>query len=164
MSTARPAADELGHVTWSLDLAVAGLLAVLTVVPLLLLDVAAQVPQHALTPQALTIRSALLGLGLCAATVLRRRRPLVTLALTTLLCLLHLCLLPVPTPALLCVLLVAYSVARWVGGHRARLVLALALVGAVAGPARWVDFLAEYASGGGFPTTMFIHVLIYIVL
>lgn len=156
MSTARPAADELGHVTWSLDLAVAGLLAVLTVVPLLLLDVAAQVPQHALTPQALTIRSALLGLGLCAATVLRRRRPLVTLALTTLLCLLHLCLLPVPTPALVCVLLVAYSVARWVGGHRARLVLALALVGAVAGPARWVDFLAEYASGGGFPTTMFL--------
>ncbi|MGO4957858.1 histidine kinase [Luteococcus sp. Sow4_B9] len=142
----------LGHVTWSLDLAVAGLLVVLTVLAPLLYGYPPQIAGHG--DHALD--AALIGTFLCAVTVLRRRRPLVTLGLATAGCLAHLALLPMPTPSVLAVLLVAYSVARWVSGRRARIVLGLALAGAIAGPLRWSDYLAGYSATDGFPTAMFL--------
>ncbi|MEL4506121.1 sensor histidine kinase [Luteococcus sp. H138] len=126
MNTLRSSFDELGHATWSLDLAVAGLLFVGTVLPLLLFGYQDNI-----------IFAFLLGTAMCAAVVLRRRNPMLTLALVGTFCLLHVIVLPYPTPAIVTVLLVAYSVARWVPGHRSRWVLALGAVGSVLGPIRW---------------------------
>lgn len=132
MTSAPHTFGELDHATWSLDCAVAGLLLVFTVGPMPLLGLGGSRPGASLV----------IGTGLCAATVLRRRMPLLTLAVTTLLALAHALLLAWPTPPLVCLLLVAYSVARWVPGHRARAVLVLAVLGAAIGPPRWMGLLA----------------------
>ncbi|MFZ2261153.1 MAG: hypothetical protein WAV52_10505, partial [Luteococcus japonicus] len=118
MNTLRSSFDELGHATWSLDLAVAGLLFVGTVLPMALFGYGNDV-----------ILALLLGTAMCAAVVLRRRNPMLALALVTVFCLLHVVVLPYPTPAIATVLLVAYSVARWVPGRRSRWVLGLGALG-----------------------------------
>lgn len=121
--------DELGHATWSLDLAVAGLFWVLSTM--------ASLGYGAVDDR--LVRSTALGLVMALGLVLRRRKPLTTLTVVTLCCLLHVALVRVPTPQLAAVLLVSYSVARWVSGHRARVVLLLGALGAVLGPARWLQ-------------------------
>lgn len=126
MNTLRSSFDELGHATWSLDLAVAGLLFVGTVLPMALFGYGNDV-----------ILALLLGTAMCAAVVLRRRNPMLALALVTVFCLLHVVVLPYPTPAIATVLLVAYSVARWVPGRRSRWVLGLGALGSLLGPLRW---------------------------
>ena len=87
MNTLRSSFDELGHATWSLDLAVAGLLFVGTVLPMALFGYGNDV-----------ILALLLGTAMCAAVVLRRRNPMLALALVTVFCLLHVVVLPYPTP------------------------------------------------------------------
>lgn len=121
--------DELGHVTWSLDLAVAGLLAVgCTAVNLMLLSSYPEIP----------LLAPALDVALCLAAVLRRRKPLFTLAAVVALCLVHVLLLGRPTPGLVVVLLVSYSVARWVPGLRARVVLLVGAAGALLATGRWL--------------------------
>ncbi|MEA4943955.1 MAG: sensor histidine kinase [Propionicimonas sp.] len=70
--------------------------------------------------------------------VLRRHSPLLTLALISVGALLQLVYASLPLPSLVVIPIVAYSVARWVPGHVARVVLVVGAVGAVLGPARWV--------------------------
>ncbi|MEL4356336.1 MULTISPECIES: sensor histidine kinase [unclassified Luteococcus] len=134
ISTVRSSFDELGHATWALDLAVAGLLFVFTVIPMALGGLGGGQGADAL----------LIGTGMCAAVVTRRRFPMLTLLLITLLCILHALTLTFPIPSLVSVLLVSYSVARWVPGHRSRVVLVLGAIGAIVGPLPWV---ANYAAG-----------------
>lgn len=70
--------------------------------------------------------------------VLRRRSPLITLALVSFAALLQLIASPLPLPSLVAIPIVAYAVARWVPGHLARTVLVVGAIGAVLGPLRWV--------------------------
>ncbi|GAA1397821.1 sensor histidine kinase [Luteococcus peritonei] len=130
--------DELGHATWSLDLAVAGLFFVLTTVAS---------AGYGATEDRL-VRSVALGMVMALALVLRRRKPLTTLVVVTACCLVHVLVIRVPTPQIAAVALVAYSVARWVPGHRSRAVLFLGALGAVLGPARWLMPATVWESDG----------------
>lgn len=146
MSTTRDAYGELSHATWSLDCAVAGLLFVFTVLPLIVFNLGV----HA---QA----AVLLGTLLCLVVILRRRHPMLTMAMVTVICLVHAALLPYPTPALVAVLLVCYSVARWVPGRRSRVALALTAAGSIIGPGRWLGFLTTgYVHPADFPWVFFL--------
>ncbi len=142
MDTSPDAYQELSHATWALDCAVSGLLFVFTVIPFAMVGAGVQDAAVA----------TLIGTMLCAATLLRRRRPLLTLAVTTVACLAHVWCLAWPTPSLVCVLLVTYSVARWVPGKLARIVLVIGAIGSVLGPARWLGFLTSgYIVRADFP-------------
>lgn len=132
IGTVRSSFDELGHATWALDLAVAGLLCVFTVIPLAMFGLDGR-----------TIPAMVIGTGMCVAVIPRRRHPMLTLLLVTLLCIVHALTLTFPIPALATVLLTSYSVARWVPGHRSRIVLVLGVIGAIVGPRPWV---ANYAT------------------
>ncbi|GAB2478470.1 hypothetical protein GCM10027030_10900 [Luteococcus sediminum] len=146
MRTSRP--DELAHATWSLDCAVAGLLAVLTVIPTAMLGLPGEQTRSE------WLAAVVVGLALCCVTVLRRRRPLLTFSLALACCLAHLALLPLPTPSLLAVLLVVYSVPRWVPGPRARVVLLAGALGSVLGPLRWSRQITHYAPDPDLPVML----------
>lgn len=68
---------------------------------------------------------------------LRRHAPLAMLALVTLAGAYQLVMLPFPTPSLVVVPIVAYSVARWVPGAIARSVVVVGVFASVLGPMRW---------------------------
>lgn len=84
----------------------------------------------------------LLSLMMVLPLLLRRTSPLITLALCTIAGFLQLAVLPHPTPSLLVVPVVAYSVARWVPGRYSRLALIIGLVAALLGPLRWSSFFS----------------------
>lgn len=68
---------------------------------------------------------------------LRRHAPLAMLGLVTLAAIFQLLFIPVYTPSLLAVPIVAYSVARWVPGTLSRSVIVVGAFGSVLGPMRW---------------------------
>ncbi|MFT8395332.1 sensor histidine kinase [Propionibacterium sp.] len=106
-------------------------------------------------PVATTISS----LGLTLPVVLRRRRPLMMLAIVSVAGLVQCAVVPGPTAALLAVPVVAYSVARGVDGTSSRLVLVCGLIGAIMGPLRWLDsphFSAGNVSQGSLFGMLFI--------
>lgn len=70
--------------------------------------------------------------------VLRRHAPLLAFAGVSLAGLVQLEVSDQPMATLVAVPVVAYSVARWVPGHAARIVVAVGGIGAVVGPMRWV--------------------------
>lgn len=70
--------------------------------------------------------------------VLRRHSPLITLALVSVAALVQLVYATLPLPSLVVIPIVSYTVARWVPGHLARVVVVIGTVGAVLGPVRWV--------------------------
>lgn len=69
--------------------------------------------------------------------ILRRHAPLLMLALVTLGGCWQLLLISGPTVSLIAIPIVAYSVARWVPGHAARLVIVVGAIGSVLGPLWW---------------------------
>lgn len=69
--------------------------------------------------------------------VLRRHSPLLAMSAMTLTGLLHLVTIDGPTPGLFAVPVVAYSVARWVPGPRARAVIVVGLIASFLGPLSW---------------------------
>lgn len=79
----------------------------------------------------------LTSLPLTVPIVLRRRRPLIMLAIAAVGGLIQCAAVEAPTPSLIAVPVITYSVARWVDGHGSRLALLTGLIGAVAGPYRW---------------------------
>jgi signal transduction histidine kinase len=79
--------------------------------------------------------SAVLMIG---SLVLRRHSPLLALAGVTLAGLMQLFFSKDPMATLVAVPVVAYSVARWVPGPMARVVLAIGSISSVLGPIRWV--------------------------
>ena len=79
----------------------------------------------------------LTGLPLTTPIVLRRRRPLLMLAIATVGGLVQCVAVEAPTPSLIAVPIITYSVARWVDGHGSRLAVLAGFIGAVVGPYRW---------------------------
>lgn len=69
--------------------------------------------------------------------VLRRHSPLLMLAGCTIAGLIHVAVSSIFTAPLIVLPIVAYSVARWIPGPPARLVVLVGAVGAIAGPLRW---------------------------
>ncbi len=87
---------------------------------------------------------AVTGILMCLPVLVRRTSPLLMMLGCTAASILHLVVLPWPTLVLVVVPVVSWSVARWVPGSAARWVVAVGVVGSVAGPLRW--FLSPYAS------------------
>ena len=83
-----------------------------------------------------------LSLMMVLPILLRRTSPLITLALTTVAGFAQLILLDHPTPSLLAVPVVSYSVARWIPGRYSRAALFIGLLGALLGPLRWSSFVS----------------------
>ena len=77
------------------------------------------------------------GLLMITPVVLRRHSPLLMLAGVTLVGLLQMMVSTMPMPTLVTIPVMAYSVARWVPGPPARIVVAIGAVAAVVGPLRW---------------------------
>jgi len=77
------------------------------------------------------------ALLMVAPLVLRRHSPLLAMSLMTVTGLIHLVTIPGPTPGLFAVPVVAYSVARWVPGPRARSVIVVGLIASFLGPISW---------------------------
>lgn len=116
---------------WLLDAALAVGLGLLTVSPY-------GVRGFAPTPSAgqwMPLVSAVLMIG---SLVLRRHSPLLALAGVTLAGLLQLIFTRDPMATLVAVPVVAYSVARWVPGQTARIVLVIGSISSVLGPIRWI--------------------------
>ena len=85
---------------------------------------------------------AILSLAMVLPLVLRRTSPLIALALTTVAGVLQLIFLNQPTPSLMAVPVVSYSVARWVPGRYSRSVIVIGGMGALLGPLRWSPLIS----------------------
>jgi signal transduction histidine kinase len=70
--------------------------------------------------------------------VLRRHSPLLTLAAVSFAGLAQVVVSDTPMATLAVIPVVAYTVARWVPGREARLVVAIGAIGSVIGPVRWI--------------------------
>ncbi len=70
--------------------------------------------------------------------VLRRHSPLLTMVAVSLAGLLQLVVSDTPMATLAVIPIVSYTVARWVPGSEARLVVAIGAIGSVLGPLRWI--------------------------
>lgn len=121
---------------WVLDAALAAGLGLLTVPPY-------GVRGFAEAPSTGQFVSAVLMIG---ALVLRRHSPLLALGGVTFAGLMQLVFSPSPMATLVAVPVVAYSVARWVPGRPARIVLAIGSIGSVVGPIRWIIEDPAYTS------------------
>lgn len=120
---------------WVLDAALAAGLGLLTVPPYGVRDLPGA-PAGGQWVLALgPLVSAVLMIG---SLVLRRHSPLLALAGVTLAGLMQLVFSSDPMATLVAVPVVAYSVARWVPGPMARVVLAIGAVSSVLGPVRWI--------------------------
>ena len=122
---------------WANDVLLAGSLSLASVVS------ATFYGFHLTAPQTLFLMVASLTMTLPLA--LRRHSPLLTLALCTVGGLVQFTTLNAPTLSLTAVPIVAYSVARWVPGNLARVVLVVGALGAVLGPLAW--FNVQYPAG-----------------
>ncbi len=83
------------------------------------------------------LATVLASLPLTVPIVLRRRRPLIMLAIATVGGLLQCVAIEAPTFSLIAVPIITYSVARWVQGHGSRLAVLAGFIGAIVGPYRW---------------------------
>lgn len=84
-----------------------------------------------------SLATLLTSLPLTVPVVLRRKRPLIMLAIATVGGLLQCVVLEAPSPSLIAVPIITYSVARWVPGRDSRLALLAGFIGAIVGPYRW---------------------------
>jgi len=82
-------------------------------------------------------------LGMCAPLVIRRAYPRVALAALTVAALVQVLTQEDPTVSVVAVPILVYSLARWSTTVEARAGLAVALVGSVVGPARWLTNRSE---------------------
>ena len=125
-------AFKLSNDDWRADSLGAGLAIVFGLVPYVILDLLFDHSQTNLTAAAVTSLIAFLAISV------RRTFPMVFMwiAVTTLT--VQVILVPTPTVALCVIPLVAYTVARWAPGHKARVIVVLGAIGAVIGPVRWI--------------------------
>ena len=81
-------------------------------------------------------------LGCSAATIFpliwRRHSPILSLAGVTVAALVQLALIEWPTPSLVAIPVVSYTMARWIRGYWARLAIVVGGIGSVLGPLRWL--------------------------
>lgn len=75
---------------------------------------------------------------LTCALVPRSNLPRVSLAIGTAACILQVLLVDTPTPSIMIVPLIIYSVARWSTQQTARVTLAIGVFGSILGPTRWL--------------------------
>ncbi|HET7725333.1 MAG TPA: histidine kinase [Propionibacteriaceae bacterium] len=117
---------------WRVDLLLAGAFLALGFVPYAILD-----PLFDYGPTNRTVALVTSFIAFLAITI-RRAFPLVFMAVAAAALLVQVALDPVPAVGIAVVPLVAYTVARWVPGRRARLVVVLGALGAVVAPLRWI--------------------------
>ncbi len=116
------------------DATFAGLCIALGLVPYLAL---AWVFDGRQTPTTL-LWTAVTSLGAFLSVRFRRTHPLVFMAVTTVCLFVQVLAVPTPTVAIVVVPYVAYTVARWVEGLRARSVILIGAVGSILAPWRWI--------------------------
>ena len=121
---------------WVLDAALAGGVGLLTIIPYGLHGL--DVPTNRMQ-----LIAAVLMVG---PLVLRRHSPLLTLALVTVAGLVQLFVSDTPMVTLAVIPIVSYTVARWIPGREARLVVAVGVVGSFLGPVRWLIDDPAYVS------------------
>ena len=112
---------------WVIDGAIASALGALTVPALMMGGL----------PHGMVSIEGLSGLLMIAPVVLRRHSPLLMLAGVALVGLLQMMVSTMPMPTLVTIPVVAYSVARWVPGPPARIVVVIGAIAAIVGPLRW---------------------------
>lgn len=117
---------------WRVDLMLAGLAVMLGLLPYTILDYVFDSSNTNLTAAVITSGVAFLAIAV------RRSYPLVFMGVAALALLVQVFLVPTPAVGILVVPLASYTVARWVPGLRARLVVVLGAIGAVLGPIRWI--------------------------
>jgi signal transduction histidine kinase len=125
-------AFKLSNDDWRADSLGAGLAIVFGLVPYVILDLLFDHSQTNLTAAAVTSLIAFLAISV------RRTFPLVFMWVAAAALLAQVALVPVPAVGILVVPLAAYTVARWVPGLTARLVVVLGASGAVFAPLRWI--------------------------
>jgi signal transduction histidine kinase len=117
---------------WRVDLVLAGAFLFLGLLPYVILD---HFFDHANTDLAVAAVTSFIAF---LAISVRRAFPLVFMFVSAGALLLQVALVPVPTVGIVVVPLAAYTVARWVPGLRARVVVLLGAFGAVVAPVRWI--------------------------
>lgn len=121
---------------WVLDAALAGGVGLLTIVPYGLRGLDAPTNRMQLIAAVLMV----------GPLVLRRHSPLLTLALVTVAGLVQLFVSDTPMVTLAVIPIVSYTVARWIPGREARLVVAVGVIGSFLGPIRWLIDDPAYVS------------------
>ena len=117
---------------WRVDLVLAGVALLLGLLPYVILDHLFDRAQTNLAAATMTTFIAFLAISV------RRAFPMVFMLVAAGVLLVQVALVPTPTVGVVVVPLAAYTVARWVPGPKARLVVVLGAVGAVVGPLRWI--------------------------
>ena len=117
---------------WRVDVVLAGLAIVFGLVPYVILD---HLFDHAQTNLAAAAATSLIAF---LAISVRRTFPLMFMWIAAAALLLQVAFVPTPAVGILVVPLAAYTVARWVPGLTARLVVILGAGGAVVAPLRWI--------------------------
>src|SRR5450759_654411 len=117
---------------WRVDVVLAGLAIVFGLVPYVILD---HLFDHAQTNLATATATSFI---VFLAITVRRAFPMVFMFVCASALLLQVAVVPTPAIGILVVPLVAYTVARWVPGVRARVVVLLGALGAVVAPLRWI--------------------------
>lgn len=98
--------------------------------------------------------NAALVMAMCAPLVLRRAYPWAALAASSVAAVAHVVVLADPTASVVAVPVVVHSLARWSTIGAARAALAVGLIGAVVGPARWLTGRPESPTLTGWVTTI----------
>lgn len=130
------------HDDWRVDLILAGASIALLLVPYVILDDLFDTMGTNLPLAAATSLIAFLAISI------RRAFPMFFMGITVAVITVQVILLPGPTVALAVIPLTAYTVARWVPGLKARLIVALGAVGAVLGPLRWIVLPVGFGQPG----------------
>ncbi len=121
-----------GRDDWRVDVTLAGLAIMLGLLPYVILDYVFDRSNNNLPAAVITTAVAFLAIAV------RRSYPLVFMSVAAGALLVQVFLVRTPTVGILVVPLASYTVARWVPGLRARLVVVLGAIGAVLGPLRWI--------------------------
>ena len=118
--------------SWRVDLVLAGAFLFLGLVPYVILD---NLVDRANTDLAVATMTSFIAF---LAITVRRAFPMVFMFVAASALLLQVAFVATPAVGILVVPLVAYTVARWVPGNRARVVVILGAGGAVVAPLRWI--------------------------
>ncbi len=117
---------------WRVDPVLAGLAVVLLLVPYVILDNLFDSAQTNLPVATATSLLAFLAISV------RRAFPMVFMWIAVSALTVQVILVPTPAVGLCVIPLVAYTVARWAPGPKARVIVVLGAMGAVVGPVRWI--------------------------
>ena len=130
------------HDGWGVDLVLAGLAVVLLLVPYAILD---QLYDYANTSLPLAVVTSFIAF---LSIAIRRAFPWIFMGITVSVLAVQVALISTPTVAVAVVPLVAYTIARYVPGLKARLIVVIGAVGAVLGPLRWVVLPVGFGQPG----------------